>query len=93
MARPLTEPHDELPAAEAESSLLVDIRQLAGLLRRSAASLERDQVDGRLPAQVYVGGSKRWRRAEIEAWVAAGCPARAEWEALVALQKGVAHVA
>lgn len=60
--------------------LLIDIDQLSVLLRRSVASLERDQTAGRLPAQVYVGGSRRWRRAEIEAWVAAGCPTRAAWD-------------
>lgn len=61
-------------------ALLIDIRQLAALLSRSVGSLERDQAAGRLPAPVYVGGSKRWRRAEVEAWVAAGCPDRARWE-------------
>ena len=65
------------PASE---GLLIDIGQLSALLRRSVASLERDQSAGRLPAQVYVGGSRRWRRAEIVAWVAAGCPPRERWE-------------
>lgn len=63
------------------AALLVDIRGLAALLSRSVASLERDQAAGRVPAPVYVGGSKRWRRAEVEAWVAAGCPRRDRWEA------------
>jgi predicted DNA-binding transcriptional regulator AlpA len=63
-----------------EEGLLIDIDQLSVLLRRSVASLERDQAAGRLPAQVYVGGSRRWRRAEIVAWVAAGCPPRDQWE-------------
>ena len=62
--------------------LLIDIDQLSVLLRRSVASLERDQTAGRLPAQVYVGGSRRWRRAEVVEWVAAGCPARTRWEEL-----------
>ncbi len=56
--------------------LLIDIRQLAVLLNRSVPSLERDQAAGRLPAPVRIGGSKKWRRADIEAWVAAGCPVR-----------------
>jgi predicted DNA-binding transcriptional regulator AlpA len=25
---------------------------------------------------VRIGGSRKWRRAEIEEWVADGCPAR-----------------
>ena len=56
--------------------LLIDIRQLAVLLNRSVASLERDQAAGRLPAPVRIGGSKKWRCADIETWVAAGCPVR-----------------
>jgi len=71
----------DTPAGIAAEALLIDIRQLAKLLKRSVGALERDQVVGRLPAHLYVGGSKRWRRAEIEAWVLAGCPARAQWEA------------
>jgi predicted DNA-binding transcriptional regulator AlpA len=75
----------EVPAPETGEGLLIDIDQLSALLRRSVASLERDQKAGRLPAQVYVGGSKRWRRAEIVAWVAAGCPSRARWEEIRAV--------
>ena len=57
--------------------LLLDIHTLAVLLNRSVASLERDQAAGRLPAPVRIGGSRKWRRADIETWVADGCPARA----------------
>ena len=65
------------PTATAPPQPLVfDIRQLAHLLGRSVASLERDQAAGRLPSPVRIGGSKKWRRSDIEAWVAAGCPAR-----------------
>jgi predicted DNA-binding transcriptional regulator AlpA len=63
-----------------DETLLIDIRQVAVLLARSVTSLERDQAAGRLPAPLYVGGSRRWRRAEIRAWVAAGCPDRARWD-------------
>lgn len=61
--------------------LLIDIKELAVLLRRSEASLERDQAAGRLPRPVRLGGSRRWRRTEVEAWVAAGCPPLATWDA------------
>lgn len=70
------------PETPAPAALLIDIRDLAVLLSRSVASLERDQAAGRLPAPLYVGGSKRWRRMEIEEWVTAGCPRRDRWEAL-----------
>ena len=62
-------------------ALLIDIRQLAQMLNRSVGSLERDQTFGRLPKPVRIGGSRQWRRAEIEAWVLAGCPHQAAWEA------------
>ena len=78
MATATTDGTAEVPAP----GLLIDIGQLAVLLRRSVASLERDQAAERLPAPVYVGGSRRWRRAEIEAWVGAGCPDRARWDEL-----------
>jgi predicted DNA-binding transcriptional regulator AlpA len=45
-------------------------------------SLHRDDAAGRLPAALRIGGSKRWRYAEITAWVEAGCPTRAEWAAI-----------
>ena len=78
MATATTDGTAEVPAP----GLLIDIGQLVALLRRSVASLERDQAAGRLPAPVYVGGSRRWRRAEIEAWVAADCPDRQTWQPL-----------
>lgn len=71
---PVTKPHP--PATTPPVPLLIDIHALAALLNRSVASLERDQAAGRLPAPVRIGGSKKWRRTDIEAWVAAGCPAR-----------------
>lgn len=63
-------------------ALLIGIRPLSALLSRSIASLERDQAAGRLPPPVRIGGSRLWRRAEIEAWVKAGCPDAAAWAAL-----------
>lgn len=59
---------------QASASLLVDIKTLSILLDRSVSALERDQAAGRLPPHLKVGSSKRWRRSDIETWVAAGCP-------------------
>lgn len=77
----MTTPDDD-PMAPAERPLLIDIHALAALLDRSVASLERDLAAGRLPAPVRLGSSRKWRLAEIEEWVSAGCPPRAEWEAV-----------
>lgn len=61
--------------------LLIDIKTLATLLDRSVRSLERDDRAGRLPRPIRLGRSKRWRVAEVRAWLAAGCPGRSFWEA------------
>jgi predicted DNA-binding transcriptional regulator AlpA len=76
-----------MPSAPAQpdlAPLLVDIVALSKLLQRSVASLHRDDVEGRLPAGLQLGGSKRWRYAEIVAWVEAGAPERRKWEAIKA---------
>jgi predicted DNA-binding transcriptional regulator AlpA len=78
----MTTDQTPIPAEDIGLSLLIDLRVLATLLDRSEASLERDLPAGRLPAPVWLGGSRKWRRKEIEAWVDAGCPTQAEWEDL-----------
>ena len=60
-----------------ELPVLIDIQELARMLNRSVGSLERDQASSRVPAPVYIGASRRWRRGEVLAWVEAGCPAGA----------------
>ncbi len=77
----MTTPDDEL-TEPTERPLLIDIHALAALLDRSEASLERDRAAGRLPAPVWLGGSRKWRRKEIAEWVDCGCPTQAEWEDL-----------
>ena len=37
---------------------------------------------GRLPRPLKVGRSNRWRLAEIRAWIEAGAPPNAEWQAM-----------
>ncbi len=61
-------------------SLLVDIQTLALMLDRSIGSLERDLARGLLIQPVRLGGSRKWRRAEILEWVEAGCPSQQIWE-------------
>ncbi len=59
--------------------LLLDSRGVAAALGLSVRSVERAHAASRLPAPVRIGRSCRWRSAELAAWVAAGCPQRAEW--------------
>jgi hypothetical protein len=88
----LPDPHGEPPTPAAGDAvpsaaagrfppLLIDITGLSALLTRSVPSLGRDDAAGRLPAALRVGGSKRWRYADITLWVEWGCPARAQFEA------------
>ena len=64
-----------------ESSPLLSANDLARRLNVSRRSIWRWRSAGKLPAPVVVGRLIRWRRDEIERWIAAGCPNRREWEA------------
>ena len=65
-----------------DTALLLSTQDLAALLARSIRSVQRDNSTGRLPRPLRLGGAIRWRRDEVLRWVAAGCPARREWERL-----------
>ncbi|MBY0228998.1 MAG: hypothetical protein K2W96_06950 [Gemmataceae bacterium] len=68
--------------------LMLTSRQAASLLNVSASSFDRMKAMGSLPRHVLIGpGNHRWNRDELLAWIAAGCPARAEWEARRKLAK------
>ena len=59
--------------------LLLNITQVAEALGVARASVRRYHDAGRLPKAVHIGRSCRWRAAEIEDWIIAGCPPRCEW--------------
>lgn len=54
---------------------LLDVKAVAALLGCSARHVYRLTDARRMPAPVRLGALIRWRRAEIESWIAAGCPA------------------
>jgi excisionase family DNA binding protein len=58
---------------------LITPRELAHLLSVSVRTLWRLRSTGRLPAEIRLGGSVRWHRADALAWIAAGCPDRQAW--------------
>jgi predicted DNA-binding transcriptional regulator AlpA len=60
--------------------ILIDAKELGRLLGRSRASVDRDDAAGRIPRPLRIGGSRRWRLAEIRVWVDAGMPTRDVWE-------------
>jgi len=61
----------------AEPPAMLDVKEVARLLRCSARTVYRLADSGRTPAPVKLGGLVRWLRHAMEQWVADGCPA---WE-------------
>ncbi|MBL9082139.1 MAG: helix-turn-helix domain-containing protein [Planctomycetales bacterium] len=57
-----------------ESTALLTAKQVAAWLQISERSLWRMRSAGQLPAPLRLGGAVRWRREELAAWLAAGCP-------------------
>jgi len=53
---------------------------LCDRLSLGRATVYRQVAAGRLPKPLRIGRAVRWRRAEIEAWIAAGCPPRERWQ-------------
>ena len=35
---------------------------------------------GQIPQAIHLRGRKLWRRCELEAWIACGCPSRDRWQ-------------
>ena len=64
---------DQSPSSETPS-LLLSAQMLAKRLAVSVRTLWRLRSTGKLPEPVRLGGAVRWRAADIDAWVAAGCP-------------------
>jgi len=67
--------------------LVVDAKRLAKLLTCGVRTVRTLDAAGKLPAPLRLGGRVVWRRVEIKAWVAAGCPDRAAWEACTAARR------
>jgi excisionase family DNA binding protein len=56
--------------------------EVANLLGISEQHLSRLNAAGRIPAPLKLGKSTRWSRKELEEWITAGGPPKAEWEQL-----------
>jgi len=55
-------------------TLLLSVDQLARLLDVSVRTVWRLRDAGKLPPPLRIGGGVRWRRADIQNWIAEGCP-------------------
>lgn len=69
-------------------AMLMTVDDLARDLRTSAKTIRRMDAASRLPRAVKISRGKRWPRQTIVAWIAAGCPKRAEWEAFFEPARG-----
>ncbi len=68
--------------ARESAPLAVAAKEVGSLLGISVRQVWRLNSSGRLPRPIRLGGSVRWRREEIVAFLDAGCPDRKTWEAM-----------
>ena len=54
-------------------SILIDVKQLAAMVDLSQRTVWRLANAGWMPAPLKLGGSQRWRKAEVSEWIAQGC--------------------
>lgn len=62
---------------EAPSEVLADLRGVAARLLVSERTVERMVEAGKMPPPMKLGRLRRWRLADVESWIASGCPAAA----------------
>lgn len=62
--------------------LLVRAKQAAAACGVSLRSWRSWDSSGRIPRPIRIGRSTFWRVEELQQWTTAGCPRRAEWEAI-----------
>ena len=67
--------------AQAAAPLLLNAKAAARYCGLGKTSWYALHAAGRIPMPVRLGRAVRWDRRELEAWAAAGCPARDRWEA------------
>lgn len=53
-----------------------EVAKILGFCIRKVKSMDKS---GLLPMSLKIGGSRRWRRADLYAWLAADCPPRRVW--------------
>ena len=53
---------------------LLDVQQVAALLKCSARHVYRLSDAGKMPRPVKLGHLVRWNRQAVEDWIADGCP-------------------
>ncbi|MCD8141155.1 MAG: helix-turn-helix domain-containing protein [Planctomycetaceae bacterium] len=61
-------------------NLLMDANGAAALCGVSRSTWFKLAATGKLPRPIKLGRVTRWNREELQAWIAAGCPAREKWD-------------
>ena len=67
----LTSPSTAEPIRE--PAALLDVRAVAALLDCSSRHIYRMSDAGKMPLPLKLGALIRWRREDLDAWLAAGC--------------------
>jgi predicted DNA-binding transcriptional regulator AlpA len=67
--------------------LLLSDREAARLCRVGRSTWHRLRAAGKVPPPIHLGRSCRWRRAELEDWIGAGCPEARMWAAMRPVQR------
>ncbi len=62
------------PEPQPASARLMTVDAVASMLAISTRQVYRLADGGRMPRPVKLGGSNRWDRLAIEAWIKDGCP-------------------
>ena len=73
---------EQKQANQVVQPLAIQAREVGRMLGVSLRQVWRLNSAGKLPKPVRLGGSVRWRRDEIIAFVEAGCPDRQTWDAM-----------
>lgn len=53
---------------------LLDVQAVAEMFDCSPQHVRRLSDGGRMPRPLQIGSLLRWRRTDLDAWLAAGCP-------------------
>lgn len=63
-----------------DRTLLLSATEAGAMLGISRSNFYKLKSEAKVPAPIRLGKRVLWRRKELEAWVAAGCPPRHEWD-------------
>ena len=69
-----TDGEEQMPRVSSELSLLINVHDVAALLKCSARHIWRLADAGKMPRPYKIGALRRWDRAVIKDWISEGCP-------------------